>query len=69
MTTLTFDTLKFVHKLRDSGMPENQAEALAEAFVQISNEAELATRQDLRELELRLDAKISDIKFDIGIRS
>ncbi len=65
MTTLTFDTLKFVHKLRDSGMPENQAEALAEAFVQISNEAELATRQDLRELELRLDAKISDIKFDL----
>jgi len=55
----------FVHKLRDSGMPENQAEALAKAFVQISNEAELATRQDLRELELRLDAKISDIKFDL----
>jgi len=42
-------------------MPENQAEA----FVQISNEAELATRQDLRELELRLNAKISDIKFDL----
>lgn len=65
MTTITFDTLKFVHKLRDSGMPEPQAEALAEAFKQISSEAELATRQDIRELELRLEAKISDIKFDL----
>ena len=30
-----------------------------------TGEAELATRQDLRELNLHLEAKINDIKFDL----
>jgi hypothetical protein len=32
MATITFDTLKFVRKLRESGFEEKQAEGIAEAF-------------------------------------
>lgn len=38
MTTITFDTLKFSERLINSGMPEKQAKALAEAQAEI-NEA------------------------------
>lgn len=32
MATVTFDTLKFVRIFKAAGVPENQAEALSEAF-------------------------------------
>jgi len=32
MAIVTFDTLKFVRTLKAAGIPENQAEALSEAF-------------------------------------
>ncbi|MFN3076793.1 MAG: DUF1640 domain-containing protein [Alphaproteobacteria bacterium] len=58
MATITFDTLKFVHRLRDAGIPEPQAEAIAEAFKDASGEADLATKQDLVVLEQRLTIKL-----------
>ncbi len=51
MTAITFDTLKFVHRLRESGIPETQAEAIAEAFKDASGGAELATKADITRLE------------------
>ncbi len=65
MATITFDTLKFVRKLEGAGFDAKQAEAVAEAFRDASGEAELATKQDLKELELRLEAKIGEIKFEM----
>jgi hypothetical protein len=58
MATITFDTHKFIRTLKDSGIPENQAEAIAEAFKEAHLEAELATKTDLRELEYRLIIKL-----------
>jgi len=43
----------------------NEAKQFLPAFKEASGEAELSTKQDLRELELRLEAKINDIKFDL----
>jgi hypothetical protein len=65
MATLTFDTHKFIRRLQEGGFDAKQAEAVADAFREASGEAEVASKQDLRELELRLEAKISDIKFDL----
>ena len=45
MTTIIFDTLKFVEYLKASGMPEAQAKAIAEAFRAAQGEAELAISQ------------------------
>jgi hypothetical protein len=58
MAAITFDTHKFIRTLKESGIPENQAEAIAEAFRAAHIEAELATKSDLRELECRLVIKL-----------
>jgi len=59
MASITFDTLKFVRRLKDSGIPEAQAEAFREA----SGEAELAGRQDIERLELRMDSEFRLVKW------
>ena len=57
MASVTFDTLKFVEKLKDAGVPEAQAKAEAEALVTAFSEAmdtQLATKTDINRLELEL---------------
>ena len=75
MTTITFDTHKFVRTLKDAGVPESQAEAISEAFKEAQGEAELATkrdiddlRRDMRDLEQRLIIKLGAlIALSVGI--
>ena len=57
VATITFDTHKFIRKLEAAGIPQHQAEAIADAFREAHMEAELATKVDLRELEYRLIIK------------
>jgi len=47
MTTVTFDTLKFVKKLQSSGMPAAQAEAVSTAMRDAHKAANLVTQKDL----------------------
>lgn len=72
MAAITFDTHQFIRTLQDAGFEQTQAEAVANAFKAASVQAEIATqadidlvRRDIRESELRLEAKISDIKYDL----
>jgi hypothetical protein len=75
MTTITFDTHKFVRTLKEAGVPESQAEAISEAFKEAQGEADLATkrdiddvRRDMREMEQRLIIKLGAlVAFAIGI--
>ena len=57
MSSVAFDTLKFVHRLRGAGFPEPQAEAVAAAFQDAQGESEMATKRDLAEMEGRLTAE------------
>ena len=50
---VTFDTLAFVKRMQAAGMAVPQAEALAQALNEVVFET-VATKGDLRELELRL---------------
>ncbi len=72
----TFDTLKFVRRLRDAGVDEKQAEALSEAIrdVQEGQLKELATKgdiqdikRDIKELELRIAAEMAPLKWGLAI--
>ena len=70
-STITFDTLAYVKKLKAAGVPEKQAEVQAETFAEII-EDRIATKhdilllkQDLKELELTLKRDISNIKAEI----
>ena len=58
MSSITFDTLKFANTLKEAGVPAAQAEAEARAIVAAIGEIYVATKSDLRELELRLTLKI-----------
>lgn len=80
MTTITFDTHEFFNELKSAGFSEQQAEvitklqkaAVASTLEQSRIDYDLdnlvtnqAMNTQFRELELRLDAKISDIKYDM----
>jgi hypothetical protein len=65
MTTITFDTLKFVKQLEASGVPTGQAEAFVLAQQQILSDvldSTLATRQDLLALERALHTDIERVE-------
>ena len=79
MAAIAFDTLKFVRRLKEAGVPEAQAEAqaelMAEAFVH--NMDALVTKDYLQEAldarfttqDLKLENRFSDIHLrmaDIG---
>jgi hypothetical protein len=68
MTTIAFDTYKFIRTLKESGLPENQAEAIAEAFRNAHVEAELATKSDLLALERALKAEIRELEYRLIIK-
>lgn len=51
MAVIAFDTDKVIRRLKESGMPEPQAEAIADAFKDAQSEAEFATKQDIAELK------------------
>lgn len=64
MSAIPFDTLKCLEKLTTSGMPESQAKAQIEIFSEAMqmNTQNLASERDLRELEVRLDAKLEKVE-------
>ncbi len=47
VTTSTFDTLKFVEKLKVASVSESQAKAESEAPQESSDTAEVATKPDI----------------------
>ena len=65
MSSITFDTLKFVTRLKESGLGDNQAVAITEAFKEAHGEAEVATRRDIEELRLELELKLSETKSEL----
>lgn len=67
MASVTFDTHKFVRKLKEAGFDEKQAEGLTDAMRAAIEESELVTRRDLREMEQRLDTKFEAMKGDMTL--
>ena len=72
MTTITFDTLAYVKKLREAGIEEKQAEAQAVALAAVlkSGTADLATQRDVESLraDLKRDAELlrAELKKDLA---
>ena len=67
MAAIMFDTYAFVKQLIEAGMPEEQAEVLARSQTTLIEE-KLATKEDLKELELQLRLHLgSMIVVAIGV--
>jgi hypothetical protein len=62
---IPFDTLAYARRLREAGFSEQQAEGQAQALAAAMTDT-LATKQDLRELEARIDTRFAqvDARFD-----
>jgi hypothetical protein len=76
MATITFDTHDFVKKLKGAGFSEEQAEVLTDLQKATSQNTleqarhdyeldDLATKRDLKELQLMLELKMSESKADL----
>lgn len=66
MATITFDTLKFVEKLKAAGISEAHAKAEAEALVTAFSEAmdsQLATKADIN----RVERELLVVKWMVGL--
>jgi len=66
MATITFDTLKFVEKLKSAGVPDEQAKAEVEALVVAFSEvmgSQLAKKSDINHLE----SEVLVIKWMVGL--
>ena len=60
-----FDTLKFARRLKQAGLPQAQAEAMAEAQIEAFAEAldtQLATKTDIAELRQATQADIAELR-------
>jgi len=70
LTTAPFDTLKLARALRDVHFSNEQAEGMAYAIAE-AVQTDLATKSDLREMELRLDGKIAtlgaELRAELGV--
>ena len=60
MSTMVFNSLNYAKRLEDAGFTRQQAEPQANILSEIVDE-KIATKQDLREMELRL-------KYDLTLR-
>jgi hypothetical protein len=67
MRAIAFDTLEFAKTLKDANFSSEQAEALARAISGMVEE-QLATKQDLKELEVALRRDLKDLEYRLTIR-
>lgn len=65
MSAVPFDTLKLADKLQAGGFTPEQARSAASALVEAMSSAELATKADIKEAEIRLEAKIDAAKTEL----
>lgn len=65
MTAIAFDTHAFIKRLTAAGMPENQAEVLAEEQAKLI-ETQLATKSDLDVLKHELTIRIGAMILALG---
>lgn len=67
MSTVTFDTLKFVETLKKSGFDDEKAKAIATAYREAAADQELVTKTDLQ-LELApIKAELQVLKWMSGL--
>lgn len=64
MSTVTFDTLKFVETLKKSGFDDEKAKGIATAYQDAAADQELLTKTDL---ELVLQKELTPMKMELQV--
>jgi hypothetical protein len=68
MSAMPFDTHAFYVELVESGLAEKTAEALTKAVtkIELAKLEELATKRDVKEIELKIELVKSELKRDMA---
>jgi hypothetical protein len=69
MSTITFDTLKFARRLKEAGVSEKHAEAEADALAEVFElqSKDLATKGDLQQVKIELQADMRLVKWMLAL--
>jgi len=70
MSTITFDTFKFVDRLEKAGLSREQASAIVDAQKDAFSEAldsTIATKRDLDRVESKLLGELTLMKWMLGV--
>lgn len=67
MSTVTFDTLKFVETLKKSGFDEEKAKGIAVAYQEAATDQQLVTKQDLQIELAPIKAELQVMKWMSGL--
>lgn len=69
MRSITFDTLEFMDGIKESGLSQEQAEAItkvtSKAIAQIISTNDLALKDDIRQLEIKMIKVVNDSMWKI----
>jgi len=68
MATLAFNTYEFIKNLTDAGLSEKQAETITTGILKAHDSADVATKGDLREMELRIKAEMRELELRMTIK-
>lgn len=69
MTGIYFNNpIKVLHHLKEAGFTQKQAEAQVEILNDYIEQG-LATKKDLKELELKLDLKFKELEFKLTVKT
>lgn len=68
MTAIPFDTLKLAKKSEATGFTQQQAAGAAEALADAMDGAQILTKSDLRELELKLCTQMLELENRMNTR-
>ena len=67
MSTLAFDTHKFVKELTAAGMKTAQAKVLASSYASLLTDR-IATKDDLKALETRMESRLEALEDRLNAR-
>ena len=67
MTTLAFDTHKFVKELTAAGMKTEQAEVLASSYASLLTDR-IATKDDLKALKTKMESRLEALEDRLNAR-
>jgi hypothetical protein len=60
--------IKILHRLREAGFTQQQAEAQVEIITDYVEHG-IATKKDLRELELKLEVKLKELELRLTLKT
>src|SRR5260364_436428 len=66
LPAFTFDTHKFVCKLKGAGFNDQQAEALTDAVQESQDSLNVATKQDVVDVRRDMEQGFADVRREIG---